>query len=288
MAEATIPVDPTNPGQVFACLGLMEAAEVICSPVTGGFDLTEGRETFALTSDGKEDPILAVLEFLTRSEVCAATPDGQDASFGKSMTFKASAVYAPGAYPYPDPGARDRLPCVLVYGERRLVVDHWADGARDDAMKFWAGAGGYPGVALARDALDLLPDDPATLRPDPFAFSAPQSSSFRFDWRRDYVPLDAGFSPNRHGAVTMVGYPVVELLAAIGLRHARPHRETRLSYRYAAWGMPLPLPLARSALGCTDPIFPGLPLRRFHMTLGWPGQEGQAKCIIRVDEETPT
>jgi CRISPR-associated protein Csx14 len=169
-----------------------------------------------------------------------------------------------------------------------VVVDHWADGAREDAMKFWAGAGGYPGVALARDALDLLPDDPATLRPDPFAFSAPQSSSFRFDWRRDYVPLDAGFSPNRHGAVTMVGYPVVELLAAIGLRHARPHRETRLSYRYAAWGMHLPMPLARAALGCTDPIFPGLPLRRFHMALGWPGQEGQAKCIIRVDEETPT
>jgi CRISPR-associated protein Csx14 len=288
MAEATIPVDPTNPGQVFACLGLMEAAEVLCGPVMGRFDLSPGREAFGLAADSEEDPILAVLSFLTKAEVCAATLDGQDASFGKSMTFTACSVYPAGAYPYPDPSARDRLPCVLVDGEHRLVVDHWADGAREDAMKFWAGAGGYPGVALAKDALELLPDDPEALRCDPFAFSAPQSSSFRFDWRRDYVPIDAGFSPNRHGSVTMVGFPVVEVLAAIGLRYARPQRETRLSYRYAAWGMPLPLPFARAALGCPDPILPGLAQRRFRMTLGWPGQEGQAKCIIRVDEETPT
>nr|RDS95485.1 hypothetical protein DWF04_11310 [Cereibacter sphaeroides f. sp. denitrificans] len=60
------------------------------------------------------------------------------------------------------------------------------------------------------------------MRLSPFAFSAPQSSSFRFDRRLDYMPIDAGFSPNRHDGITMVGSPVAELLAANGLRYARP------------------------------------------------------------------
>ncbi len=37
MAEATIPVDLRNPGQVFACLGLMEAAEVLLGPAEGRY-----------------------------------------------------------------------------------------------------------------------------------------------------------------------------------------------------------------------------------------------------------
>jgi len=288
MAEATIPVDPTNPGQIFACLGFMEAAEILCGPVEGGFTLDHGREAFHLSVHGKEDPILNVLDFVTSAKVKVATPDGEAARFGKTLNFEAQAAYPPNAYPYDQPDARDRFPAVLTSDKKLIVIDHWADAARADAMKFWAGAGGYPGVALTRDALALLPSDPTTLRPDPFGFSAPQSSSFRFDWRRDYVPIDAGFSPNRHGRITMIGFPVVELMAAIGLRHARPRRENRLCYRYAVWNDHLPLPLGRAALGAMEPLWPGMSQRRFRMTLSWPGQEGQAKCISRVDEETPT
>ena len=286
MAEGTIPVDPTNPGQVFACLGFMEAAEVLCGSVVGGFDIAPGQEKFTLNAAGEEDPILAVLKFLANVELRAATPTHERVVYDNSTSFDAFPAYPTGAYTDSDPQARDRYPAVLISGDHHIVVDHWADSARSDRMKFWAGSG--IGLRLMRDTLSLIASSPSQMRADPFAFSAPQSSSFRFDWRRDYVPIDAGFSPNRHGAVTMVGYPVVELLAAIGLRHARPARESRLNYRYSAWGMSLPLPLARAALGCLAPIFPGLPLRRFQMTLGWPGQEGQAKCIIRVDEETPT
>jgi CRISPR-associated protein Csx14 len=50
--------------------------------------------------------------------------------------------------------------------------------------------------------------------------------------------------------------------------------------------MPLSLTMARAALGSAAPLWPGMPRRRFRMTLDWPGQEGQAKCITRVDEET--
>lgn len=50
-------------------------------------------------------------------------------------------------------------------------------------MKFWPGTGGYQGVALAKDALELLPDDPEFLRGDPFAFSAPQDVASRKWWK---------------------------------------------------------------------------------------------------------
>lgn len=285
MAEARIPVDPSNPGQVFACLGLMEVAEVLVGEVEGGFQL-DHREAFTIRMGGADDPVTEVLRFLLDCEVRVFSPIGEDETYGKDSRFSHHPIYVSGTYPYTDIKARDRFPAVLVRGEDVIVLDHWADAARDDAMKFWAGAGGYPGVALTRDALALFPRRIEELRNDPFNVAAPQSSSFRFDWRRDYVPVDAGFSPNRHGRIVMVGYPVVEILAAIGLRHARPERQDRLHYRYACWGVRLSLPLARAALGCAAPLWPGMPRRRFRMTLDWPGQEGQAKCITRVDEET--
>ena len=90
--------------------------------------------------------------------------------------------------------------------------------------------------------------------------------------------------------MSMIGYPIVEILAAIGLSHARPRRaeRTKLEYRYGVLGTDAhgtlydPIFL-RAALGGTEL---GFPCRRFHMQLGWPGKEGQARCITNVTEET--
>ena len=141
-----------------------------------------------------------------------------------------------------------------------------------------------------RDALQLIRDCPSSVVDDPFSFSKPQSSSFRFDWRRDYIPIHAGFSPNAHAGMVMVGYPFVEILASIGLTNARPTRSrvTKLEYRYGALGGEsngpwYPLLFHRAALGCAELPFTQ---RFFRMQLGWPGQEGQARCITTVTEET--
>ena len=45
----------------------------------------------------------------------------------------------------------------------------------------------------------------------------------------------------------------------------------------------LPTVLARAVLGAQGL---GFPLRVFRMRLGWPGQEGQARCIIDAEEDT--
>jgi CRISPR-associated protein Csx14 len=139
-----------------------------------------------------------------------------------------------------------------------------------------------------RDAIDLIRDrvDNVAIE-NPFALSAPQSNSFRFDWRRDYIPIDVGFSPNNQGTVIMRGFPLVEIFAAIGLENARPKKIRKLDYRYgvvAASGMHVLLNpiLLRASLGAAELPFPR---RVFRMSLGWPGQENQARCITGVTEE---
>jgi CRISPR-associated protein Csx14 len=291
MAAATIPVDLRNPGQVFACLGFMEMAEILSGPCEGRFSYqdAETHTTFTLTLDGADDPVAVSLRFLARAQAKAIVPKGSRLSAKK---WSVETIEQEGQeFPCQEPDSPAALPMILTDGNRSIPVEHWADGQRSgrDNVKFWAGAGGYPGAALARDALQLveaLGDNAlAAAAGDPFSVSAPQSSSFRFDWRRDYIPLDAGFSPNEHGAIKMVGYPLVELLAAIGLQNARPDRpdsRDKLTYRYGVSNAELPTVFARAVLGTASL---GFPIRVFRMRLGWPGQEGRARCIIDAQEE---
>jgi CRISPR-associated protein Csb3 len=292
MAEASVPVDIFNPGQVFASLGLVEAAEVLLGDAEGAFDWSDAADVrFWLRARGEASPVASVLEFLARAEVLGEAPEGSEnhsAWNGAWGTLRARACEE--GYPIPDPSSPATVVCVLRHGTVSIPIDHWGDGTRRDNVKLWAGAGGYPGVALARDALELVRDRAVASASDPFALGAPQSSSFRIDWRRDYIPIDAGFSLNAHGGrIETVGFPLVELLGAIGLSHARPRRRSKLEYVYGVAGRRggaarwLPPSILRAALGATPLPFP---TRRFRMLLGWPGKEGQARAITTVTEET--
>lgn len=293
MTRATVPVDLTNPGQVFACIGLAEAADTLIGGAAGGFDWSDPRqERFHLTTPGDDDPVRTVLEFLKSAEVTSLAPNtaaGRDLGTEKwkvpTTRSERADDYAP--YPIPVPDSPAPLPARLRAGGREIIIDHWGDGTRRDNVKFWAGAGGYPGVGLLRDALVLAAPEIEVAADDPFAVSGVQTSSFRFDWRRDYVPLGIGFSLNEHGKMKPRGYPLTEVLAAIGLTNARPERPDRrdkLAYRYAVLGGDaLPLPMLRAGLGCA--AFP-VPTRTFRIQMNWPGQEGQARCITDVIEES--
>ena len=297
MAEASIPVDLTNPGQVFACLGFLEAADVVLGDARGGFDWRDpGNLCFRLAARGRDSPVLRVLRFLDKATVTYLVPAGSPHGVDKwKIRIEQDTS---GTFPCGYTGI-DILPARLRDDTGTyIVIDHWGDQGPTgrDRVKFWAGMQGKPGAKLVQEALDLVRGQLADHADDPFSLSAAQSSSFRFDWRRDYVPIDAGFSPNRHTRLTptmiMRGFPVVELLAAIGLTHARPIRRTRLKYGYGVAGLngeELHDPIfVRAALGAEEPLVPGMPFRVFTMRLNWPGQEGHARCITEVIEETPS
>lgn len=296
MAEASVPVDLHNPGQVFACLGLLEGALALLGDAEGAFDWRSGAPPrFHLRAPGDTSPVVRVLEFLEQARSTAETPRGSanidawKSSWGESPQPRD----VEDGYPFPDPQSPATLVCVLVAGDDAIRIDHWGDATVRDNVKFWAGAGGYPGAALARDALTLIRGKAAAAAADPFALGLPQSSSFRLDWRRDYIPLDAGFSLNNHSYIEPLGYPLVELLAAIGLTHARPTRPERskLVYTYGVVGRDdtspalwLPPALLRAGLGGGGRL--PFPARRFRMLLDWPGQENQARVITTVTEES--
>ena len=295
MTEHSIPVDLLNPGQVFACLGFLEAADVLCGNAEGGFDWRDETDTrFHLRASGDDSPVETVLRFLAEAKVTAIAPYGSENQKEKwkkgwEEKCKLTLLKQGDPFPYPNPSSPATLPARLEANGKAILLDYWGDATIRDNAKFWAGSGGYPGAALTLDALELIRDRIKEAGDNPFALSALQSSSFRFDWRRDYISLDVGFSPNDHKEdIHMVGYPLVELLAAIGLSHARPQRQKKLSYRYGIVAgnrnddfLLAPIFL-RAALGCAELPFSQ---RFFHMELGWPGQKNQARCILDVKEE---
>ena len=290
MAEASIPVDPLNPGQVFACLGFVEAADILLGAASGGFDWRRPDDTRFRLAASDENPIQRVLRFLDEATVKSVAPID---SANNTAKWKIETVTdKSGAFPFDDPSSPATLPAHLEDAAgNSIVIDYWGDETRRDNAKFWGGSQGKPGAKLALEALDLARDRMAAHTDDPFSLAAGQSGSFRFDWRRDYVPRDVGFSLNKHKTtMIMQGYPVVELLAAVGLTHARPVRHNKLNYSYGVAGVsggdlydPIFL---RAALG-GQPPFPGMPFRLFNMRLDWPGQENKARCITAVTEETP-
>lgn len=298
MAESSIPVDLLNPGQVFACLGILEAADILLGAATAAFDWSNGRERtrFRLAAEGEEPPVERVMRFLVEARAVTRIP-ANSTSATKWLPKWGDAPEQDGfgcPFPYPDPGKPDRLPVVLRdEADNKIAVDYWGDATRRDNVKFWAGARGKPGAAILREAIEIVHGKMRQHAANPFALSGPQSISLRFDWRRDYIPVQDGFSPNNHKSgvvpISMVGFPLVEILAAIGVTNARPHRATKLEYRYGVMGAdhgPFLDPMFhRAALGAeTSPVH-GRPFRRFAMHLDWPGKEGHARCIRQVTEE---
>ena len=294
MADSTIPVDLLNPGQVFACLGILEMADVLLGAATAAFDWNSDRKTtFHVSAANEEPPVGRVMRFLEETRVVTRAPVGST----NLDSWKASWGDAPEVddlgepFPFPDPSSPATLPVALrddVGNE--IMLDYWGDATKCDNVKFWAGAAGYPGAAITRDAIEIVRGKARQFANNPFALSGVQTNSFRFDWRRDYIPVQDGFSPNKHGTnIQMVGFPLVEILAAIGMSHARPCRKTKLEYRYGVLGLgegPLLDPIFhRVALGTETSPISGYPFRRFVMQLDWPGKEDQARCITHVTEE---
>ena len=293
MAESTIPVDLLNPGQVFACLGILEATEVLLGGAAAVFDWRKSETMFRVSAPGEMPPMERVIDFLEEAETVTRVPAGStNLNRWKPSWGSEPKVDGPNQpFPFPDPDSPATLPVLLRDDAgNEIALEYWGDATRRDNVKFWAGAAGYPGAAILRDALKIVTGKMRQHATDVFSLSGAQSNSFRFDWRRDYVPSQDGFSPNKHNkSIQMVGFPLVEVLAAIGLAHARPQRKAKLEYRYGVLGdgerTLLDPVFHRAALGAERSPIPSAPFRRFVMHLDWPGQEDQARCITHVVQE---
>lgn len=293
MREASIPVDLYNPGEVLACLGMMEVAETIRGNAVGWFEATDGRAArFRMQAAGSGNPIAAVLEFLSTAEAKAVSPTGwapkkeaknEKARQKQDEELRRQERWATFPGKWPD-GDRE-LPVALIGRDMtRLVLSHWTPGPTWEPFKLYAGnrsalsitlnllrgrrkspKGNQAQVDMTRKGvLQLWDERRDELTERPFDAVTPIGGSFNLDARSAWTALDAGYSPNnqKHGVEAS---PVVEMLAACGLQNSRPDRDGKdqRRYRYTAWNVALPVELGRPAFSGRLPV----PGRRFTFRL---------------------
>jgi CRISPR-associated protein Csb3 len=318
MSAASIPVDLFNPGQVFACLGFLEAAEVLLGDAEGGFDWSdEENATFALRAGGEGNPIETVLDFLAQAEprrwapINYADPPPQkgnsDVEGEPEDDDRADDAAALGTDLMPTFPARegDRMALPIRFGGGNSPVvelGHWTDGSSRESFKLYAGnrsadriaramlkgvrkkattkqrANGQPGDLKTKGVMQLWDADRTALIKAPFDMLTPMGGSFNFDPRGAWTAIDAGYSPNQHKHAIEAS-PVVEFLAAWGLEHARPLEFGLRQVRYAAWGASLPPMLARAAL---SGALAAIPFKRFRFELDLSGKN---KVVTFAQEE---
>jgi len=290
MTSASIPVDLINPGQVLASLGFLETADALCSGAVGGFDWTnEADVRFNLHARGDRNPFERVLEFLSGAELRRIAPWGykdppkkKKKQSGENEDVRGNDLIHLDCFPGEAADVMT-LPVRLTLDNQSVEVTHWADGSSRDTFKLYTGnrsAATVAGAMLAATRA-LWNKNSACLIESPFHILTPMGGSFNFDPRGAWTGLDAGYSPNdqQHGVAAS---PVVEMMAAIGLEHARPEVDrngTERTARYAAWSELLSPLLARAALsGCGL----GASLRKLSFKIGLSGKN---KIVNFAEEE---
>lgn len=297
MAEASIPVDLFNPGQVFACLGFLEAADVLLGGAEGGFDWAdETNVRFRLSAEGATNPFGVVLDAIANAEVNWLSPSDAITERDGGKT-----IVVAGISWSREPAPAD-LPAELIAKvdgkERRISFGYWADESGRFNTTFKKSTNGASshvrfeknGLAAVGASLKQLRDE-VVMRP--LDVPARTESLFRLDPRSYADTLNAGFSADklRKGNldVRFEAYPICEIFAVIGLHHARPAKISSQTFRYCVWGFLrnthdgfLPAALARAGLG--EPV-PFLPCRCFAVEHQEVKRGGDRK-LISVKEET--
>jgi len=275
MGRASIPVDLHNPGQVFACLGFLEAAHTLLGNAEGGFAWAdEAQPRFDLNAGGPGNPVEVVTEFVCKARIERLVPAG----YADPTDEKVRVVDW-----FPGPQADEKtLPVRLTGAARAVDVTLWCDGSSRTSFKLFAGTQRAHDIACEMiDSIRVLWERcrQALVR-DPLGVTMPLGGgSFKLDARKWWTGIAAGYSPNDQGH-DVEASPMVEMLGAIGLEHARPNEFETREVRYGVWKGLLPPILARPALGG---VRVGVPMRVFRFSLDLAGKN---KVVTFAREET--
>ena len=254
----TVNVDLTNPGQFFACCGLLELADRLwpSEEVVGKFDPPR--------FDRSRFRVFSKCRFTTHDLVSAL------------LDCKRSPVdpYRPimGSNGKPVKDAKKTKP-VQLKGRISLRLSWWLDelAGRQTAFKMWAAHKTSEGLIndmAAAINVDEMEDE--TVLESRIGMTA----RIGLDTRSSWNTLDEGFSPNDQN-LPVDTYPVTELLGAIGLQTFGPSLQNH-GFVYACWSHPLPAPIARAvAYGAVS--LPGVTRYRFEI-----GARGRFKFFTKA------
>ncbi len=230
----TVPVDLTNPGQFFACCGLLELADRLWPGAEGWFDKQQFRLWFA---GSISDLLLRVI----------MDPPVELAHISNDLTVRP--IIAPLAVIL-DGGAL--RPVILDFWVRASLQQGQIQAVGNTPWNLWSGQQTPFRIwEQLRTALRVIvsgmngTDDSV----DIFNNVMPLTGRFGFDSAAAWKAQDLGFSPNTQG-MAVDSSPATELLAAIGLQRFRPRRLAKEgAFSYSTWPEPAS-PMIASAASC--------------------------------------
>lgn len=223
-ASITVSVDPTNPGQFFACCGLLELADRLWPGAEGWF--AEGGWEFNIAFTGEKGTLRELLAILIL--------DPPTAIERLDNGLEVAPIIAPLAFSF-DGGA-----------SRGIVLDAWTQIRVDKGTakvisnrpwNFWSGNQKSSGIwnALRAELVGQLARWDWQDMTDLFTRRLFQDGRFGFDPGPAWNALDVGFSLNEQ-KIRIQSSPVVELLAAVGLQRFRPPlNDERDGFDYFTW-----------------------------------------------------
>ena len=233
-SEICVRVDPTNPGQFFACCGLLEVADRLWGGAEGWFDAG----SFRIRSSGRGS-----LPGLLRLFRAAPLLDDRSGGGGEDSEGDDDSDDGNGAQP---------LEIALPDLSRPMRLDWWSE----KSLKPWAGSMKvrliYRAMTSAIDEACADPFNDGRVVFDPGSDADGRTSiktkkptkrePFYFDARRGASArsLDAGFAPDAIQRMRTVAYPAVESLCLVGLQRFRPApADARRVFEYHTWASPL-------------------------------------------------
>lgn len=228
VAPIRIKVDVTNPGQFFACCGLMELADRMSpSGVEGWFEHGE----FCLQSSSSLPELM--------EKLFAIEPN--------LMEEPAAGIQADKRI------APLKLP---MNGTDALMLDAWTRWeverrkpklGSDSYWKFWSGNQGVLTIWQSlRDELGEQLKERVFADSSLFEHKRFMKGRFGFDAQAAWNALDAGYSPNDQ-VQPVATSPALELLALVGLQRFRPGMMDGFRFEYSTWAVPMQVVSARAA-----------------------------------------
>lgn len=226
-----IAVEPTNPGQFFACCGLLELAHRLWPGAEGWFSTGE----FHIACEGTLIRLLSIL-IMDPPEELLRLDNG----------LEVKPLLAPLRFSF-DGGATTSLTLdawMTIRGENGEAAV-----AANPPWNFWSGQQTALRIwnpmraALGR----LLPNLNADRAYRLFEQRELLTGRFGFDPGPAWTALDVGFSPNEQ-KISVESSPAVELLASVGIQRFRPARsDSRDQFDYFTWRLSLPPAVAAAA-----------------------------------------
>lgn len=230
----TLPVDVTNPGQFYACCGLLELATASDPEATGCFE-GNGFTVYAaadpckvarqvqLAIDMRRQNLERLRELRAINGIRSRDKENPELIELKSLEAveREAGIWA-------------------TVNSSHLKVDWWRHGPSGE-VKTWAGKQvTFDAVKSMHEAATKLFDTDSPLD----GAGSVDARPFYFDCRSGGDAIDQGVSFDKVKNVDVLAYPVVELLALIGLNRFRPGGNERRVKYYAIWTHPLPVTLA--------------------------------------------